>query len=146
MKLLECSHLYVGYLQLTCKQPWRKKHDSSKRNVLDIKDDELSRAFAAEGNVIENAIDYIMSKQETDNTKGPFTFNEVGGAGEIWGWATEKKRTVLKGGPCKNILVSLTILKNISPQKQTKKVFKSIRVVPSAFFHGYRLQFQSYGT
>jgi len=29
----------------------------------------------------------------------------------------------------------------MSPQKQTKKVFKSIRDVLSAFFHGYRLQF-----
>ena len=36
----------------------------------DIKEDELSRALSAEGNVIENAIDNIMSKQETDNTKG----------------------------------------------------------------------------
>ena len=40
----------------------------------------------------------------------------------------------------------LLFLKNMSPQKQTKKVFKSIRDVASAFnnvsFHGYRLQFQ----
>jgi len=36
----------------------------------DIKEDELRRALAVEGNVIENAIDNIMSKQETDNTKG----------------------------------------------------------------------------
>jgi len=38
----------------------------------DIKEDELSKALAVEGNVIENAIDNIMSEQETDtcNTKG----------------------------------------------------------------------------
>ena len=36
----------------------------------EIKEDELSRALAADGNVIENAIDNIISKQETDNTQG----------------------------------------------------------------------------
>ena len=32
--------------------------------------------------------------------KGPFIFYEVGGAGGIWGWVTEK-RTALKGGSSK---------------------------------------------
>jgi len=38
----------------------------------DIKEDEISRALAADGNVIENAIDNVISKQETDtcNTQG----------------------------------------------------------------------------
>ena len=57
---------------------------------------------------------------------------------------TEKK-TVLKGGNLKQIrekgghvkyfssALRLIFLTNMSPQKQTKKVFKSIRDVPSAF-------------
>jgi len=43
-----------------------------------IKEDELSTALAAEGNVIENTIDNIMSKQETDNTQGKATMREKG--------------------------------------------------------------------
>jgi len=35
----------------------------------EIKEVEPSRALAADGNVIENAIDNIISKQETDNTQ-----------------------------------------------------------------------------
>ena len=80
--------------------------------------------------------------------KRPFIFYEVGGAGGIWRGVTVKKKTVLKGSHLKKSkgkggLVKyfsspkmgyvLLFLKNMSPQKQTKKVFKSIRDVPSAF-------------
>ena len=43
----------------------------------------------------------------------------------------------------------LLFLKSMSPQKQTKKVFKSIRDVPSAFNNvstATDYKFQSYGT
>lgn len=50
--------------------PEEKNMAALKDMFPDIEEDELSRALAAEGNVIENAIDNIMSKQEIDNTKG----------------------------------------------------------------------------
>ena len=79
--------------------------------------------------------------------KRPFIFYEVGGAGGIWG-GSPKKKTALKGGHLKKVREKgghvkyfssakmeyvLLFLKNMSPQKQTKKVLKSIRDVPSAF-------------
>lgn len=50
--------------------PEEKNMAALKDMFPDIKEDELSSALAAKGNVIENAIDNIMSKQETDNTGG----------------------------------------------------------------------------
>ena len=64
------------------------------------------------------------------------------------GGGHRKKKTALKGGHLKKVREKgghvkyfssakmgyvLLFLKNMSPQKQTKKVFKSIRDVPSAF-------------
>ena len=50
--------------------PEEKNMAALKDMFPDIKEDEVSSALAAEGNVIENAIDNIMSKQETDNMEG----------------------------------------------------------------------------
>lgn len=48
--------------------PEEKNMAALKDMFPNIEEDELSRALAAEGNVIENAIDNIMTKQEIDNT------------------------------------------------------------------------------